>query len=108
MDGILLPILVWWQLLDKLPEWICRTVGPLDPLAHPRNVANLGLFYRYYFGEWSSELAQLVPFPYSSGRSTCYSDGSHDFTVTIRIGAARMSISTVAFLAQLDSGILCV
>ena len=83
MDGILLSSLVWWQLLDKLPKRICRTVGPLEPLAHPRNVANLSLFYRYYFGEWSSELTQLVPFPYSSGRPTCYSDGSHDFTVTI-------------------------
>ena len=38
----------------------------------------------YYFGRCcSSELAQLVPLPYSRGRSTCYSDGLHDFSVTI-------------------------
>ena len=31
----------------------------------------------------SSELAQLIPFLYSCGRSTCYSDRLHDFSVTI-------------------------
>ena len=55
----------------------------LEPLAHPRNVASLSLFYRYYFGRCSSELAQLVPLPYSRGRSTLYSDRLHDFSVTI-------------------------
>ena len=58
------------KLLDKLQKRICRTVGPslaasLEPLAHSRNVASLSLFYRYYFGRCSSELAQLVPVPYS-------------------------------------------
>ena len=77
------------ELLDKLQKWIRRTVGPalaapLEPLAHPRNVASLSLFYRYYFGRCASELAQLVPLPYSRGRSTCYSDRLHDFSVTIR------------------------
>ena len=76
------------ELLDKLQKWICRTVGPslaasLEPLAHRRNVASLSLFYRYYFGRCSSELAQLVPLPYSRGRSTHYSDKLHDFCVTI-------------------------
>ena len=55
--------------MDKLQKWICRTVGPslaasLKPLAHCQNVASLSLFYRYYFGRCSSELAQLVPLPY--------------------------------------------
>ena len=31
----------------------------------------------------SSELAELVPLPYSRGRSTPYSDRLHDFSVTI-------------------------
>ena len=58
------------ELLGKLQKRICRTVGPslaasLEPLAHRRNVASLSLFYRYYFGRCSSELAQLVPLPYS-------------------------------------------
>ena len=65
------------ELLDKLQNRICRTVGPslaasLEPLAHRRNVASLSLFYRYYFGRCSSELAQLVPLPFSQGRYYMY------------------------------------
>ena len=76
------------ELLDKLQERICRTVGPslatsLEPLVHRRNVASLSLFYSHYFGRCSSELAQMVPFPYSRRRSIRYSDGLHDFSVTI-------------------------
>ena len=76
------------ELLEKLQKWICRTVHPslaasLEPLAHHQKVAMLSLFYRYYFDRCSSELAQLVPLPYSPGRSTRYSDRLHDFSVTI-------------------------
>ena len=81
MFGLVLLVATWYC-------WICSTVGPslaasLEPLAHHRNVASLSLFYRYYFGRCSSELAQLVPLPYSRGRSTRYSDRLHDFSVTI-------------------------
>ena len=74
--------------LDKLQKQICRTVVPslaasLEPLAHHRNVASLSLFYMYYFDRCSSELAQLVPLPYSRRRSTCCSDRLHDFSATI-------------------------
>ena len=73
------------ELLDKLQK---RTVDPsfatsLEPLADRRNVASLSLFYWYYFGRCSCELAQLVPLPFSRGRSTRYSDRLHDFCVTI-------------------------
>ena len=76
------------ELLDELQKQKCRTVGPslaasLEPLVHRQNVASLSLFYRYYFGRCSSELAQLVPLSYSRGRSNRYSDRLHDFSVTI-------------------------
>ena len=76
------------ELLDKLQKRICRIVGPslaasLEPLAHCRNVASLSLFYRYYFGRCSSKLTQLVPLPFSRGRSTHYSHRLHYFSVTI-------------------------
>ena len=76
------------ELLDRLQKRICRIVRPslaasLEPLAPRRNVASLSLFYGYYFGGCSSELAQLVPLPFSRGRSTRYSDRLHDFSVTI-------------------------
>ena len=43
------------ELLDNLQKRISRTVGPslatsLEPLAHPRIIASLSLFYRYFFG----------------------------------------------------------
>ena len=70
-----------------------RTVGPsfaasLVPLADQQNVASLTLFYRFFFGRCSSELAQLVLLPYSLGRSTCYSDRLHNFSVTL-LGVVR-------------------
>ena len=47
------------------------------------NVVSLSLFYRYYVGRYSWELAQLVTLLFSQGWSTCYSDSLHDFSVTI-------------------------
>ena len=41
------------------------------------------LFYRYYLGRCYSELTHLVPLTFSQGRSTCYSERLHDFSVTI-------------------------
>ena len=75
-------------LLDKLQKRIYRTAGPslaasFQPLADCRSVASLSLFYRYYVGRCSSELAQLVPLPFSQGRSTHYSDRLHHLFVTI-------------------------
>ena len=93
---------------------ICRTVGPslvasLEPLAHCRNVASLTLFYRYYFGRCSSELAQLVPLPFSRGRSTRYSDRLHGFSVTIP--RCYKDVYVNGFFPRtgrlFDSGILC-
>ena len=93
MYGLLLSRLGWCpqlllEFVRQATKRICRIVSPslaasLEPLAHRRNVASLSLFYRYYFGRCSSELAQLVPLPFSRGRSTRYSDGLHDFSVTI-------------------------
>ena len=78
------------ELLDKLQKRICRIVGPslaasLEPLAHRGNVASLSLFYRYYFGRCSSELAKLVPLPFSRGRSTRYSDVNSFFPRTAKL-----------------------
>ena len=91
--GVLLSRLGWgpWLLLGlvrQAAKEICRTVGPslaacLEALAYHQNVASLSLFYRYYFGRCSSELAQLVPLPFSQGKSTHYSDRLHNFSVTI-------------------------
>ena len=98
------------ELLDKLQKRICMIVGPslaasLAPLPQRRNLASFSLFYRYYFGS-STEPSELVPLPYSRRRSSRNSDRLHDFSVTL-LDVTRISISAVSFLAQLDSGILC-
>ena len=70
------------ELLDKLQNRICRTVGP-SRAASRQNVVSWSLFYKYYFCRCSSELTQLIPLPYPRGRSNCYSDRLRDFSVTI-------------------------
>ena len=99
------------ELLDKLQNRICRTVGPsvsasLEPFVYLQNIASLSLFYRFYFDRYSSELAKLVPLPFSRGRCFHCSDGFYDFLSSL-LDVTRMSMSTVPFLKQLDPGILC-
>ena len=70
MYGILLSCLLPCQYYYlQLLLGICKTVVPslavsIEPLAHHQNAASLSLFYRYYFGRCSSELAQLIPLPF--------------------------------------------
>ena len=99
------------DLLDKLQKRICRIVGPsltasLEPFAHRRNVASLCLLYRYYFGRCSSELAQLVPLPFLEGGLLVI---LMDYMIFLSpfLDVTRMSMPTVSFLAQVNSGILC-
>ena len=74
------------ELLDKLQNQICMTVGPslatsLEPFALCQNVASLSFFFGYYFGRCQSQLAKLVPLPFCQRSSYC--DRLHDFSVTI-------------------------
>ena len=82
-------------MLDKLQKWIYRTVGP-SPVGSSFTLVNVTC---------SSELAQLVPIPYFLGNSIYYSDRSHDFLSPV-LDVRKLSMSTVSFLAQLESGIL--
>ena len=89
---------------------MCENVGPslaasLKSMAHRRNVASLSHFCRYYFGRCSCKLAQQVPLPDSRERSTRYSDRLHEFSVTIP--RYYKDVHANRFLAQLESGILC-
>ena len=89
---------------------ICRTSGTSlpaspEPLAHRRNVATLSLFCRYYFSRCSSEVAQLVPLPYSWGRSTRYSNRLHDFSVGIPRCYKDVYVSFVSCTAELCSSL---
>ena len=76
------------ELLHNLQKQIFRTVSlsfatSSESLAHHQSVTSLSLFYSYYFGRCSSELAQMVLLPFSQGSSTHCSDRLHDFSVTV-------------------------
>ena len=84
MSGLVLLIATWNWWISYRNRYVGLLVLHLLPLLNPwLIVKSLSLFYRYELGRCSSELAQLVPLPYSRGRSTCYSDRLHDFSVTI-------------------------
>ena len=103
------------ELLDKLHKRICRAVGPslaasLEPLAHRQNVASLSLFYRYYFGCPSEDvhLNWLIWFHFlilKGGLLVILIDCMIFLSPFLNV--TRMSMSTVPFLAQLNSGVLC-
>ena len=75
-------------MLDKLHKQVCTTVdllfaASLESLTHRRNVASLNIFQSYYFGRYSHELVELVPFPHFPSSSTHHYIRLHYFSVTI-------------------------
>ena len=77
------------SLLDRVESKAIRLINcprltsKLDPLALRRNVGSLSLFYRYYFGFCSRELAACVPPPLARPRNTRQAAASHDYCVAI-------------------------
>ena len=55
----------------------------LDPLSLRRKVASLPLFYRYYFGHCSDELATCIPPPMARPRSTRQATFAHNYCVEL-------------------------
>ena len=102
------------ELFDKLQKRICRTLGPslaasLEPLGHCQNVASLRFFYRYYFItlvdvclNWLNWFHILI---LKGGLLVILTDCM--IFLSPFLDVTRMSISTVSFLGQLDSEILC-
>ena len=96
----------WYlKLFDKLHKWICWTVGP--SLAASWTLGSLMKWCWYYFGRCLSELAQLVPLPYSWGRSTRCSDRLHDFFVTIPRCCKDVYVNSFFHHTARLSGIIC-
>ena len=98
--------------LDKLQKQICRTVGPslvacLEPWAHRRNLASVSPFYV------GITLVDVHMNRFNWFHSLFLEGGLLfiliDCTIFLSpfLDVRRMSISTVSFLAQLGSGILC-
>ena len=99
------------ELLDKLQKGICRTVSPylaasLELLADRRSVASLGLFYRYYFGNVHLNWLNWFHFLILKGGLLVILIDCMIFLSPF-LDVTRISMSTVSFLAHIDSGILC-
>ena len=74
------------DLLDRVQKLVVSLVGSgissdLQALSHRMDVASLSLFYKYYYGKCSSELADLVPPKHVTVRGTHFSEQMHRHAV---------------------------
>ena len=99
------------EMLGKLQKRIFRTVGPslaasLESLAHCQNVVSLSLFYRYYLVDVLQNWLTWFHFLFLGGGLLVILIDCMIFMSPF-LDVTRVSMSTVSFLAQLGSRILC-
>jgi len=94
------------NLLDRVQARAVRLINDpsitenLSSLSHRRSVGDLCLFYRYYFGRCSSQIAGCVPPPLtmSVNRRSRRTEASHNFAVAI--GTSRSNIGQRSFFSR--------
>ena len=96
------------RLLGRLQNRMKGLVGydlfsTLQSLSHWRNVANLSLFYRYYFGKCAKELHDLVPKRQEFARNTRYDDSSCKHPEFLRIPNIRRKFHEQSFFPRTAS-----
>ena len=99
------------ELLQKLQKRICRTLGSslavcLEPFAHRRNVANLSFSIGISLVDVLQNLINWFHFPFLEGGLLVTLIDCMIF-LPLLLDVTRISMSTVSFVAQLDSEILC-
>ena len=99
------------KLLDKLQKQVCRTLSPslttsLEPLAHFPNIVSVSDFYRYYFGRCSVNWLNCFYLLFLEGGLFVILIDCM-ISVSAFLDVTKMTMSTVSFLIQLDSVILC-
>ena len=76
-------------LLDKVQSKAIRLINnpnlteSLQPLSHRRLVGDLSIFYRYFNGQCSQEIREIIPVPLRRVRTTRSSTHSHPFQVSL-------------------------
>ena len=76
-------------LLDKVQSKAIRLINnpnltkSLQPLSHCRLVGDLSIFYRYFNGNCSQEIRDIIPVPLRRVRTTRSSTHSHPFQVSL-------------------------
>ena len=92
------------SLLDRIESKAIRLIGDpsltstLDPLSLWRKVASLSLFYCYYFGHCSDELATCIPPPMARPRSTRQATFAHNYCVELYNARINRSVMVSSLL----------
>ena len=88
ISGVL-PLILLFLIGFRIESKAIRLIGDpsltstLDPLSLRRKVASLFIFYRYYFGYCSDELATCIPPPMARPRSTRQATFAHNYCVEL-------------------------
>ena len=99
-------------LLDRVESKAISLIGDpsltstLDPLSLRRKVASLFLFYRYYFGHCSDELAACIAPPMARPRSTRQATFAHNYCV--ELSNARINRLSDGFFPSTLSPFFCI
>ena len=96
----------YWELFDKPQKRICRTVGPLlaasiEPLAHCQNMVSLSFFISITLVDVLQNWLNWFHFLFLKGNLLVILIDCMIFLSPF-LDVAKISMSTVSFLAQLD------
>ena len=95
------------RLLDSIQKRAIRLIGDpeltanLESLEHRRRVGDLALFYRYFHGKCSSDLARLIPPRAVHNRSTRRATATHPYAV--QLSTPRTSLFKDSFIWRTSS-----
>ena len=90
------------RLLDSIERRAIRLIGNheltknLDSLEHRRQVGDLTLFYRYFHGKCSADLALLIPPRAANIRNTRRTTAAHPYVV--KLSTPRTSLFKNSFI----------
>lgn len=93
-------------LLDRVESKALRLINSppltncLQSLSHRRNVASLSIFYRYFHGNCSTDLANCMPRLFLRPRCTKLSSSSHPYSV--QLPNARVNQYAPSFIPFTD------
>ena len=106
ISGLVLPVVVWIYMLDKVQKQMCRSAGPsitasFEPLGHRRNVASLSLLIGITLVDihlnWLNWFNFLI---LVAGALVTLTDCM--IFLSLFLDVRRVPVSTVSFLIQLD------
>ena len=92
-----------FRLMNSFPLTDC-----LNYVSHRRNVTSLSLFYLYFHGDCSSELANYLPSPLPRPRCTRLSTSSYPYSVHLYNTRVNQYLhSFIPYISKLWNSLLC-